>query len=184
MPGRACVKNDLGETLDIEPADLLPGTDLYGQHEISEVARDRSMLTSVLSRYVPTDEGNTTATERIMANLRRTRESVLDISRDIDELEEKIEALPGLEETLRKYKALGLDRMLQDHTNLDAEKVLLDGVDETIQIVRDDVAAWRDDLPLDSSALNAKAVENCLPNYNSLTPRRPWIGSAKRSLRP
>lgn len=147
------VYNDQGERLHLEPADLLPGTDLYGQHEISEVARNRSRLTELLERYMPTDDADDDETEEMQTELRRTRESVLTLLGDIDQLEDQLEALPRLEEQLRKYKELGLDKKLSDHTNLDTEKGLLEFADEQVEVVQTDLDAWDADFPLDTDSL-------------------------------
>lgn len=157
--GRPTVKNSTDEMVEVTPIDLLPGTELYGQHEISELARDGTLLTELLDRYVPQDDSSEDEADEIRKSLRHTREAIIRLIDDIDELEDQVASLPKQEEKLKQYKKLGLDQKLRDRTDLDTEKSHLKEADEVVQAIRDDLAAWREDFPLDTASLSDDAAQ-------------------------
>ena len=50
------VRNEDGQVSELLPSDILPRVEIYGQHEISELARSPEKLTLLLNRFVQRDE--------------------------------------------------------------------------------------------------------------------------------
>ncbi|WP_423062684.1 AAA family ATPase [Candidiatus Paracoxiella cheracis] len=50
------VIDDQGDESAMDPKDLLPGVEIYGQNEIYELAKDNTAILRVLERFMPKDE--------------------------------------------------------------------------------------------------------------------------------
>ncbi len=55
IPNPPVVKDETGNVLNLTPADVVPQTEIYGQHEISELTKRREKLTRLLDRFVEHD---------------------------------------------------------------------------------------------------------------------------------
>jgi hypothetical protein len=129
VPGSPVVRTLNGDRSNIAARDLLPGLEVYGQHEISELAGDPRALTGVLARFVdPTDN-----TESVLRGVRRelqsSRTSIAGVSHRIVELEERVSALPRLEEQLRRFEEAGLATSLKEQAAIINESAELDEVE-------------------------------------------------------
>src|SRR5262249_40666092 len=56
VSGSPIVRDESGAILKITPSDVVPGAEIYGQHEISELTRSPEKLTLLLSRFIEIDE--------------------------------------------------------------------------------------------------------------------------------
>ncbi len=56
VPNPPVVKDDRGDVKDIQPLDILRGTEIFGQHEISELTKSQEQLTRLLDRFVDRDD--------------------------------------------------------------------------------------------------------------------------------
>ena len=55
VPNPPIVKDEAGEFLTLSPKDVMPGVEVFGQHEISELTKSREKLTLLLERFVDRD---------------------------------------------------------------------------------------------------------------------------------
>lgn len=55
VPNPPIVRNSTGEVLPLSPRDIFPAIEVYGQHEISEIANSAERRTSLLSRFIARD---------------------------------------------------------------------------------------------------------------------------------
>ena len=55
VPNPPIVKDESGEVLTLSPRDVMPGVEVFGQHEISELTKSREKLTLLLQRFVERD---------------------------------------------------------------------------------------------------------------------------------
>lgn len=168
IPNPSVVRNDeTEEVLRVVAADVFPGVEIYGQHEISELARSPEKLTGLLERFVQRDESLAARKRRLRNELRHSREG---ISRTVEELcraRERLEALPGLEETLKRYQDAGLEEDLREQSLLVKERRVLDTVTERLAPIR----RFRDDLqqtlPVDRVFVSPRVLED-LPGQEIL----------------
>ena len=52
VPNPPVVKDEAGEVLTLSPRDVMPGVEVFGQHEISELSKSPDKLTLLLERFV------------------------------------------------------------------------------------------------------------------------------------
>src|SRR5207249_1975251 len=99
VPNPPVVKDENGEVLTLSPKDVVPGVEIFGQHEISELTKSREKLTLLLERFVEHDHSLSGRKAKLRLELERSRGRLLDVRREMKSLDERLAALPSLEET-------------------------------------------------------------------------------------
>lgn len=123
------VKDQNGDIInDLKPIDLVPGLEVYGQHEISELTRDKAKLAEILKRFVGDDDQVNVAMDGLRSRLRESRGGIADKRRKIEELDAALTALPGLREKLKRFQATNLKEHAEEKTAVQAEARLIEKV--------------------------------------------------------
>ncbi len=160
IPNPPLVRDDQGEVSNLSPQDVLPRVEVFGQHEISELTKSREKLTRLLDRFVDRDD----EAPRRKADLRRAlegnRRKLLDTRTELSRIEELLAALPGLEETLNRFREAGLEDRLKEQSLLVREERLLASIPDRLSLFRDCLENLEHELPLDRAFLSAKALED------------------------
>ena len=149
-----------GEVLNVTAADIFPGVEIYGQHEISELTRSPEKLTRLLERFVERDDSAVARKRELHRELERTRTRILEARKEFDQNEERLDALPGLEETLKRYQDAGLEEALKEQSLLVREERVLDTIPERMQPFRSCLEELRQALPIDRVFLSPRALED------------------------
>ena len=162
------------DVLNVSVADVLPRVEVYGQHEVAELARNRQALTRLLERFKATDE-SFVSQKRTLANaLRRSREDILRAQEELGDLEDRLAALPGLEETLARYREAGVEEALKERALLVREERLLDTAGERLAALRESEGELKQVLPIDRRFLSSGSLEEL--------PSKEILGDADRVL--
>lgn len=163
VPNPPVVKDENGDVLNVAPRDVLPGVEIFGQHEISELTRSREKLTLLLERFIERDASLGDRKSAVRRELEKSRGRILDTRREIAHVEERLAALPALEETLKQFQEAGLESKLK-------EKSLFVREERVFSLMRERLQPWRqmeDNLranqPIDTAFLSDKALDG-LPN--------------------
>lgn len=167
VPHAPVVLDEAGERLPLEPRDILPRTEIYGQHEIAEVARRRERRIPLIERFVPEDPAEEGDRRRLRRELDQSAEQIAALLTELDGLDEDLARLPTLEEQLQQYERAGVEERLQQQARFTREQALLRRVDELITDVDEQVDALSDLVPFDRAFLSDKALEE-LPSADLL----------------
>ena len=160
IPNPPVVRDALsGSVLNLTADDIFHGVEVYGQHEISELTKSPEKLTRLLSRFVGKDDSVVGRKRELRRELERSRTRLLATSKELDDIEERLDALPGLEETLTRYQEAGLEEDLKEQSLLVREERVLDTVSERLQPFRSCLDELRQELPIDRAFLSPKALE-------------------------
>ena len=162
IPNPPVVKDENGTVLNVRPQDLLPGIEIYGQHEIAELARSPEKLTGLLRRFREGEEAGEARRAELRRKLESSRNRLLDIRKEIAAVEEKLASLPAILETLKRYNEAGLEEKLKSQTLLVREEKILATLRERLAPFHELLAQWRDSLPVDRLFLSAESL-NGLP---------------------
>jgi ABC-type lipoprotein export system ATPase subunit len=181
-PGPPQVRNEAGNVMNIKPVEVInPLPEMYGQHEIAELARDPDKLTYLLHRFLPVRPD----AERQKADLRRamstSRIRLLEIAAEIDEADSKLSRLPILRETLSKYEAAGLEAKLQVQTQWQSEARLFGVAKEKLAPLDRVVASMRETIPLDKEPFSQTKLQD-LPNAQLLGELRESLSTMEATL--
>ncbi|MBT7069071.1 MAG: phosphoesterase [Verrucomicrobia bacterium] len=148
------VKDAHGSLTELDPSDIAGEVEIYGQHEISELARSPERLTDLLDRFI--DKTTFTDAEQvdIKNRLDDTRAGITEVEKSLTRIDDELATLPGLQETLKRYKDAGLEDRMKDKNQLVTEETTLDTLDKMVDEIGELRARFDTHLPLDFSRLD------------------------------
>ncbi len=149
-----------GEVLNVAATNIFPGVEVYGQHEISELTKSPEKLTRLLERFVERDDSVGNQKRELHRELERSRSRILAARKELSQIGERLDALPGLEETLRRYQEAGLEQDLKEQSLLVREEGVLETIPERLQPLRSCLDGLQQELPIDRTFLSPKALED------------------------
>ena len=167
IPNPPVVKDEGGDVLNLSPRDVVPGVEVFGQHEISELTKSREKLTLLLERFVERDPNAGSQKAKLRLELERSRGRIVDVQRELKLIEERLGLLPGLEETQKRFKDAGLEERLKEKSLLVREERILATLKERLAPIASLRQELADALPIDTAFLSPKALEG-LPNSGLL----------------
>jgi len=181
VPNPPVVKDEIGTVLTLNPRDVMPGVEIFGQHEISELTKSKEKLTLLLERFVDRDPAALSRKGKLKLDLERSRSRIGEVKREIKAIDERLAALPSLEETLKRFQEAGLEARLQEKSLLIREERLLAVITERLTPLRTLREELAGSLPLDTAFLAPKALEG-LPNVDVLSEAEAVLGRLSVAL--
>ena len=182
VPNPPVVKDETGEVLTLSPRDVMPGVEVFGQHEISELTRSPEKLTLLLERFVNRDPSLSGRKSAVRLQLERSRSRIVDVRREMQRLDERLAALPGLEETQKRFQQAGLEERLKEKSLLIREERLFANLDERLDQYRTLHNELTEGLPVDTAFVSSKALDG-LPNADILCEIEKILGTLSRNLK-
>ncbi len=149
---------ETGEVVNLTPAQVLPRVEVFGQHEISELTKSPEKLTRLLERFAERDDSLARRKRDLRRELELSRGKILDVRRELGQVEERLGALPGLVETLKRYREAGLEERLKEQSLLVREERVLGTFRERLDPFGDALEQLREELPIDLVFLSPKAL--------------------------
>jgi len=159
IPNPPVLRDDTGMVLALTPSDIIPEVEVYGQHEISELTKSPEKLTRLLERFVERDPALARRKIELKRELERSRVRILDVRKELKQIEDRLASLPTLEETLKRFQEAGLEERLKEQSLLVREERVLKTASERVVPFRQWLEQLRRDLPIDRAFLLAKALE-------------------------
>ena len=160
VPNPPIVRTAAGGTSDLRPGDIVPGTEVYGQHEISELSKSPERLTRLLDRFVVPEPSSTSEKKELQRGLQRNRTRIVEVQRELGTIAEKLAALPGLEERLARFQEAGVEEQLQDRSRLVTEERVLKTAGERVDPFDTLLTDLRKRLPVDVGFLSADSFRD------------------------
>jgi predicted ATPase len=182
VPNPPIVKDESGEVLTLSPRDVMPGVEVFGQHEISELTKSREKLTLLLERFVDRDPSLSGRKSKLKLELERSRSRIVDVRRETKALDERLAALPGLEETQKRFREAGLEERLKEKSLLIREERIFANLAERLDPVRALHSDLVEALPVDAAFVSPKALEG-LPNSAILAEIGTILGTLSTKLK-
>ena len=168
VPNPPVVRDEAGEVLTLSPRDVMPGVEVFGQHEISELTKSPEKLTLLLERFVDWDPTLSGRKSQVRLELERSRSRIVDVRRELQRLDERLAALPGLEETQKRFQQAGLEERLKEKSLLVREERLFPNLEERLDQYRTLHNELTEGLPVDTAFVSSKTLEG-LPNSDILS---------------
>ena len=162
------VRDQDGVLSSLPPKEILPRIEVYGQHEISELTNNSEKLTRLLNRFVEHDQSMDRRKAELLRDLEKNRRSIVDVRRELADIEDKLSNLPNLEETLERYRQAGLEKRLREQSFLVREERVLETIPERLQTFEECLDLLRQGVPIDRAFLSSRALEG-LPGKEILT---------------
>ena len=182
VPNPPVVKDEAGEVLTLSPHDVMPSVEVFGQHEISELTKSPEKLTLLLERFVARDPALLRRKSKVGLELERSRSRIVNVRREMKRLDEQLAALPGLEETQKRFQQAGLEERLKEKSLLVREERLFSNLDERLDQYRTLHNELNEGLPVDTAFVSSKALEG-LPNADILSEIEVILGTLSGKLK-
>ncbi len=182
VPNPPVVRDESGQLSNLLPGEILPRVEVYGQHEIAELAKSPEKLTLLLERFVERDQSLTRRKTDVRRDLEKTRRSILDVRSELEQIDERLATLPGLEETLARFREAGLEERLRERSLLLREERVLLSIPERLEPLRECLETLRQEIPIDRVFLSQKALED-LPGKALLAPANDTLEELSSHLR-
>ena len=160
VPNPPIVKNETGNVLDLSPTDIIPKVELFGQHEISELARHPAKRTRLLERFIDRDDEVVQRKETLKRDLERSRRRLLDVAKELEQIDERLTRLPAVEETLKRYQSAKVEEKLKEQSLLVREERVLITARERIAPFKSILTDLRDNLPVDRAFASEDALRD------------------------
>ena len=182
VPNAPVVRSRDGTVLGISPGDVAPHTEVYGQHEIAELARSPEKLTLLLGRFMTPDHAASRRKSELKTKLSRSRAQVLERGRRVEDARAKLSRLPVLEERLRRYTEAGVEARLKDRSRLVTEERILSSASNALAPFREIPDSIRESLPIDRSFLAETKLQD-LQGKEFLRELDPVLVALEKDLR-
>jgi len=167
IPNPPVLKDETGAVLPLLPKDVVPGLEIYGQHEISELSKTKEKLTRLLERFVTPDTDLSRRRAEVKRELEKSRTRISDVHREQMLVEERLGKLPGLEEMLKRFQKAGIEEKLKEQSLLVREERVLKTVTERVVAVKEQLAGVKAAFPIDRAFLAERALAD-LPGRDIL----------------
>ncbi len=181
IPNPPVVRDEHSQVSTLRPEEVVPGIGLYGQHEIAEITQSPEKRTRLLDRFVEHDESMDQHKADIQRELQKTRRLLVDIHSDLQQVEDGLAALPGLEETLKRFQEAGLEDRLREQSLLVREQRVLDSIPERLSPFHECLDSLRQELPIDQAFLSPRALDG-LPGKEILAGATEVLDRLSRDL--
>ncbi|NCQ34518.1 phosphoesterase, partial [bacterium] len=181
IPNPPVVRDDSGAVLTLTPTDVISQVEIYGQHEISELANNRDKLTRLLERFMERDVILARRKSDLVRQLERSRGRLVEVNKELAQIEERLASLPALEEMLKRYQDAGLEEKLKEQSLLVREERVLKTTSERMTPFRELLEQLQRDLPIDRAFLAPKALED-LPGRDILAKAATVLEALERKL--
>ncbi len=158
VPNPPIVREIDGTVLSLNPSSVLPRTEIFGQHEISEVSKSHEKLTRLLERFVERDQALANRKQALRRELEKSRQRLLDTRSEYARLHDRLAALPTLQETLKRYREAGLEDRLKEQSLIVREERILKSAEERIDPLRELTDRLKELLPIDVALLAPAAL--------------------------
>jgi DNA repair ATPase RecN len=142
VPNPPIVKDSSGTATRLRPADVLSTLEIFGQHELAELAQDKPSVAQMVERLAGSSRPDDTY-EKLIGDLRDNREKLSRTEARQSKLEQELADIPRLEDQMKRFEQSQLEQRLAQHTRLVQDEVaFIDGkgrVEEATEILREAV---------------------------------------------
>jgi ABC-type cobalamin/Fe3+-siderophores transport system ATPase subunit len=161
VPDPPIVRDAAGTVLKQSPLDLLGAIEIFSQHELAELADNKSYVAQMLDRFCgpnPDVERRVTVANGLRAN----RISQIEVMDRIDDLDGQLASLPKLREQLAQFEAQGVDARLKAQKQVQREDRLFKTAADRIADVGAAFGEVNIDSYLDPNFAGAGALKDLL----------------------
>lgn len=139
VPEPPVVRDASGTATNQRPRDIVGSLEIFGQHELAELAQDKTLMAQMVGRVAgkPVAESERPAILKALAD---NREALAKVERDLADLEAELEDIPRLEEQAKKFSESDLGSKLEQRTKLESEKGVFGEASERLDNVDSHVA--------------------------------------------
>ena len=150
------VLNASGKRTNFAPSDVIGPVEVFGQHELAELAGDSASIARLVQRFAGSD-GDDPILKDLREKLRANREELKQMETDKADLEEEQAQADRLEEQLNRYQKTDVPGKLKGHERLGLDQAVFQEALTRVNAVeaalkQNQKSSWLSDLvvPLDN----------------------------------
>ncbi|WP_448062514.1 TrlF family AAA-like ATPase [Cellulomonas hominis] len=173
VPHPPVVKDSSGTVTKLRPADVVHSLEIFGQHELAELAQDKKLMAEMVGRIAgrPIAANGRPA---IVRALTENRDELARVEQSQQDLEDELADIPRLTEQAQKFAASDLGEKLAAKRRLDADEAVLDEIVRRLELVSSQTAELDVDTLLASVRAEVTDIED--------SPRQVLLESARSTL--
>lgn len=137
----AIVRDSSGTQTSQRPRDIVGNLEIFGQHELAELAQDRDLMAELVAR-VAGRPASPAERDQLLKDLADNRDALAKHERDREALENELADIPRLTESMRAFEKTDLVAKLDQKTRLDKDAAVLTEASERVQEVEKLIAGW------------------------------------------
>jgi ABC-type Mn2+/Zn2+ transport system ATPase subunit len=172
-PNPPIVRDSSGVATQQKPSDIIGTVEVFGQHELAELASDKTQVARMLERFAGST-GRSADYDAVCDDLRENRLDLAKAERALENLDAELAEIPRLEEHEARYKETDLPTRLAERTQLDRDEAILGEIDERVEAVRGAVNMFVDDDALASLLDPVDGID--------ASPQRTHLANARQAL--
>lgn len=158
--GTATVTGSDRHRLDLDPVEAFPGAEIWGQREIAELTWEGPARNRLLTRFVAADPELHPRKRELAKQLEHNRQQLARLRQEMSDFDDRISAMPALEEQASRYAEAGVEERLRQQSQLVRERALLDVARQRLEPMQSVLAALPEALRPDLAFLDAAASES------------------------
>jgi len=139
----AVVKDANGEVTALRPQDITGTVEIYGQHELAELAQDKDSVAQMLQRFAGNELSNPDHTD-VLGDLRENRRKFAETEKDLALVQADVDDIPRVEGQLRQYAASALPERLKEQEQLRLDQNVIKIGEDRIRDAREKIASVAD----------------------------------------
>ena len=147
--GPAEVLDSSRSITSLKPADVIGVVEVFGQHELAELAQDKSLVANMLERFAGHD-GTSEADIDLLKKLADNRDDLTKAERDLDDIDAKLADLPRLNDQITHFEADGLPDKLDKQKSIAEDAGVFKIGDERLESATKAISAIKDSTLLES----------------------------------
>lgn len=162
----AVVKDVNGEVTALTPQDITGTVEIYGQHELAELAQDKDSVAKMLQRFAGhelTDSDRADA----LSDLKENRRKFDEVEANLDGVQTDVDDIPRVEGQLRQYDESDLPKRLKEQEQLRLDQSIIDIGNDRIADVRTKIAGISESPAVKALLADVEGIEES-PNSGLL----------------
>ncbi len=136
-----------GDVMSLEPGFVAGSLEIYGQHELSELSQQALKQRRLLERFADDLEATEKTKAQLKRKLKESRERIERLMHDAEQLDEQLAEQPRIEETLKRYRELGVADKLKERSALVREERVIETAWERLSPLAEATESLRDSTP-------------------------------------
>ena len=124
VPGRSVVLDSSDTVTQMQPQDIVGLVEIFGQHELAEVAQQPSSVAEMLRRFSGEDGDH--ELDEIRSRLGSNRSQLATVEGQQAKLEEELDDMPRLKDQLEHFKDAEWPKKLAEQERLNADAAIFD----------------------------------------------------------
>lgn len=145
----ATVLDSSDTATNLKPVDVLGVVEIFGQHELAELAQDKTLVARMLERFAG-HEGEDGTKRDVLRKLAENRASLQKAEAKRDQIDARLADLPRLKDQLAHFEADGLPDKLKKQERLTKDEGVFTEGHSRLAEARELVSALNDETTLES----------------------------------